>query len=201
VGIDYVKPYSQMTEPAPPGGGYVMSTVFNISWSGSDQHSGVDCYYVVYEYCPPGGSPCSGEMNVNFHDGECTGSTPPYEFDARDTGMENLNGYTFYFKSRAVDNVGNTEDDKNWETNITIFIPQLITFSVKDDVTKRNIMNYGGRAPTNRTVVIDVQAKEDVTDNLNITICHYNRTLGGTLPDPSTWYCKTCESSAPRRRG
>ncbi|MCD6590639.1 MAG: hypothetical protein J7K72_01570 [Candidatus Aenigmarchaeota archaeon] len=185
IGIDYIKPHSQITEPIPDS--YMMDTVFNISWTGSDQESGIKCCRLVYMYCDSTGL-CSNEQYATFG---CVNITT-YEFDAQtETGIEDLDGYTFHFKSIALDNANNIEEKTQWDTNLTIYIPKLVTFTVTDNKTGANIRN-GGKVATNRTVIISVQAKEDVQDNLNIRIYYSNHTIGEY---PSNWLYKECRNT------
>jgi len=188
IGIDYASPSSQMTKPAK--GSFVMSKVFNISWTGSDAHSGVKCYYVTYKYCDNTNQLCPNEeRNVSFPGGACT-SLSEYEFDTSKElwWVQDINNYTFFFRSIALDNAGNYEPKAAWETNVTIYIPKLVTFSITENVTKNSVRN-GGKIATGRTVVIDVRAKADVLDNLNITIYYSNHTLGAS---PTQWIPVSC---------
>jgi hypothetical protein len=164
-----------------------------------EEHSGIDCYQIIYEYCPegqfPGNGPeCSGE--INLFPGQCTHNLPPYEFNAQArTGIEELDGYGFWFKSKAFDVAGNEEPDKSvWETNISIYIPKLVNFVTRENGTFTTVRN-GGKVATNRTVIVSVKALEDVLDDLNIMICHYEHALGVIPPvELNDWNCTTCNN-------
>ncbi len=188
MGIDYVAPASAMTKPVPNT--FVMSSVFNISWTGSDSHSGVKCYYVTYKYCDNGNYYCPNEQyNVSFPGGRCTTLTQ-YEFNPSNelSWVQDFNNYTFFFKAVALDNAGNYESKAVWETNITIYIPKLVTFATIENTTKNSIRN-GGKVATNRTVVISVNAKADVTGVLNITVYYSKHAVGAA---PSAWTPVSC---------
>ncbi|MCK5022897.1 MAG: hypothetical protein KAS04_01855 [Candidatus Aenigmarchaeota archaeon] len=197
IGIDHLKPISNIDEPARES--VVMATFFNLTWSGNDYgHSGIDCYQIIYEYCKegfvPGDVECSGEINLFS---SCSDQAPPYEFNAQvETGIEDLDGYGFWFKSKATDNAGNVEDDKTiWDTNISIYIPKLISFTVSDNQTNGLVRN-GGKVATNRTIVISLSALEDVLDNLNMKVCHYEHVLGVSPPtNVDEWNCTTCTNT------
>jgi len=187
VGIDYINPSSQMTQPAK--GSYIMSKLFNISWTGSDAHSGVKCYYVTFWYCDQTSGTCSEDQyNVTFPAGKCT-SLSQFEFDTaiQTWWVPDPNNYTYYFKAIALDNAGNYEVKPMWETNVTIYIPKLITFYLTENSTKAEVRN-GGKVANNREVIISVNAKESIQENLNITIYYSNHTFGKT----SSWLSKSC---------
>jgi hypothetical protein len=190
VGIDYIRPSSHMT--LPPSGTYVMSKVFNINWTGSDAHSGIRCYYVTYKYCNQNTGLCENENNITFPDGQCT-SLNGYVFDiSRETWwISDPNNYTFFFRSTALDIAGNIEQKSGWETNVTIYIPKLVTFTVTESTTNANVRN-GGKVANKRTVVISANAKPDVSGNLNITIFYANHTLGLA---PSQWSQVRCTNT------
>ncbi|MCX6817362.1 MAG: hypothetical protein NTU57_00715 [Candidatus Aenigmarchaeota archaeon] len=177
VGIDYVSPSSQMISPS--SGAFVMNKVFNISWSGSDAHSGVKCYNVVYRYCNNNNGQCSSEnYTIPFAGGACTNLTL-YTFDTTKElwWVQDPNNYTFFFKSVATDIAGNVESKPAWDANITVYIPKLVSFSLTENTTKLNVRN-GGKVPNRRNVIISVSALPSVTENINITVFYANHTLG-----------------------
>ncbi len=191
VGIDYTVPTSVMTKPWPPGS-FIMSPKFNISWSGSDAHSGIKCYYVTFWYCDQRTGLCAdSQYNISFPGGQCT-SLVQYEFDtSKETfWISDPNNYTFFFKSLAVDNAGNMQAKAAWDTNVTIYIPKLVTFSATENTTKANIRN-GGKVANNRVVIISAKAKPDVAGNLNITVYYTNHTLGAP---PTQWSSTVCRN-------
>jgi len=193
IGIDYVNPSSRMTNPV--AGSFIMSPVFKISWSGSDAHSGIRCHYVNYRYLDSQ-SHYSNENNVTFPDGKCTSlSLAEYDFNPSTEGIQNANNYTFFFRSIAVDNAGNVEPAKTaWETNATVYVPTLVTFSAIENVTFATIRN-GGKVANNRAVIISVKAKAGV-GNLNITVYYYAHTLGLFPPQQlSGWNNTFCQDT------
>jgi len=199
IGIDYVSPFSMMTKPA--AGSYIMDNVFTISWSGSDAHSGIRCHYVNYKYCDDHRQCPAAVYNVTFPGGKCTSLTE-YEFNPSNElpSIHDFNNYTFFFRSIALDNAGNAEPAKTaWETNATVYVPTLVTFSAIENVTFATIRN-GGKVANNRAVIISVKAKAGV-GNLNITVYHYAHTLGLSppqqLPDWNITFCQdTIECNA-----
>jgi hypothetical protein len=194
VGIDYIYPISWMTSPSPTGPGmFVMSKNFNISWTGSDAHSGLKCYYIKYRYCNNNNGQCPDDVcSINFADDYCTKTAPPYEFDPSMQscllGISDLNNYTFFFKSIAVDNAGNVESDAKQEANVTVYIPKLISFSTMENTTKFSVRS-GGKVPTGREVIISASALPGVNEDLNITIYYANHTVGKL---PSGWMHVSC---------
>jgi hypothetical protein len=191
VGIDYIAPTSVMTKPWPPGS-FVMSPKFNISWSGNDAHSGVKCHVITFWYCNQKTGLCAdSNYNVSFPGGQCT-SIIEYEFDtSKETfWISDPNNYTFFFKSLAIDNAGNMQAKAAWDTNVTIYIPKLVTFSATENTTKANIRN-GGKVANNRVVIISAKAKPDVVGNLNITVYYTNHTLGAP---PTQWSSTVCRN-------
>jgi len=192
IGIDYVAPTSVMTQPMPPGS-FVFTTKFNISWTGSDSHSGVNCYQAIFSYCDMNTKICSDvNYTINFGGSQCTSQTL-YEFDISKDAywISDPNNYTFFFKTLAVDNAGNTEIKTLWDTNVTIYIPKLITYNTIENKINRVIRN-GGKVANNKTVIINVKAKPDVEGLLNITIYYANHTLGYA---PSQWFSISCENT------
>jgi hypothetical protein len=187
VGIDHISPSSQMTQPAK--GSFVMSKLFNIAWTGSDAHSGVRCYYVTFWYCDKTSGICAEDQyNVTFPDGKCTKlNTFGFDTAVQTWWVNDPNNYTYFFKAIALDNAGNYEVKSNWETNVTIYIPKLVTFYVTENSTKAQVRN-GGKVANNRKVIISVNAKEGITENLNITVYYSNHTLGKT----SSWLSISC---------
>lgn len=192
VGIDYISPISIMTSPSIANGIYIMNKKFNITWTGSDAHSGIKCYYVKYRYCNNNNGQCPADVcNANFAGGYCT-SLLRYEFDPSTqpclSGISDFNNYTFFFKPVAVDVAGNTESDVKPEANVTIYIPKLVSFYATENTTKLNVRN-GGKVPTGRNVIISVNTLPDVQENINITIYYANHTVGGL---PSGWKQVSC---------
>jgi hypothetical protein len=192
IGIDRLPPSSSMTMPV--AGTYIMNTVFNISWTGSDNPggSGLNCYYVIYKYLNGRGQ-YSGEYNVRFPGGNCT-SLAQYEFNPAIElpSISDVNNYTFFFKSLAVDNLGNLESKSGFETNITVYVPRLVNFIVFEKSTGSIIKN-GGKVANNRTVVVNVKAKDTVPGNFDINVYYFSHALGVSPPDQlSSWDSIPC---------
>jgi hypothetical protein len=192
LGIDYVPPVSRMISPVP--GTFITNVVFNVSWSGSDSDSGINCHYVVYKYLDNAGR-YSGEYNVSFPGGNCTSLTQ-FEFNpAQQLSFGNYNNFTFFFRSVALDNAGNLEAKAAWETNVTIYIPRLVTFTVTEKVTGEEIMN-GGKVANNRTVVVNVKARDSVPGNLDIRVYYFSHGPGVIPPaELSNWSSYACTSA------
>ncbi|NIO23090.1 MAG: hypothetical protein GTN38_03635 [Candidatus Aenigmarchaeota archaeon] len=108
---------------------YMAQKSFNLSWNGTDDESGLDCYIIQYKYRPQS-EPESPVMNINFSDGECTKQTSTI-FDAEQAAGSNPDGYTFYFRSLARDNAGNQETKTGFDTYTTIFLT-MVKFAVDE---------------------------------------------------------------------
>jgi hypothetical protein len=191
-GIDYESPSSYMTRPI--AGSFIMTQVFNISWTVSDALSGVKCNYVVYRFLNGAGQ-FSGEYNVRFPGGNCT-SLAQYEFNPAIElpSISDVNNYTFFFKSIALDNAGNLEAKAAWETNATVYIPKLVTFYAVEKVSGIIVRN-GGKVANNRTVVVSVKAKDAVPGNFDITVYFNSHAPGTSSPQQlSAWNSFTCPS-------
>jgi hypothetical protein len=191
-GIDYVSPSSYMTKPI--AGSFILTPVFNISWTGSDALSGVRCNYVVYRFLNGAGQ-YSGEYNVKFPGGNCT-SLAQYEFNPaiEQPAISDVNNFTFFFRSIALDNAGNLESKAAWETNATIYIPKLVTFYAVEKVSGIIVRN-GGKVANNRTVVVSVKAKDVVPGNFDITVYFNSHAPGTSSPQQlSAWNSFTCPS-------
>ncbi len=109
---------------------YTSQTSFNLTWNGTDDESGIDCYVIQYKYQPPN-QPETPVTNITFPDGECTTQTNT-TFDAGlITGTSDLDGYTFHFRSLAKDNAGNWETKNVFDTYTKIFM-SMVKFEIDE---------------------------------------------------------------------
>jgi hypothetical protein len=107
---------------------YTTNTTFYLSWNGTDDESGIDCYVIQYKYQPPDG-PESGISNITFSGGDCTKETNVTFDAALVAGTSNLEDYTFYFRSLAKDNADNWETKSGFDTYTKIFLA-MVRFEV-----------------------------------------------------------------------
>ena len=176
VGIDDENPYSYVY-PLPE---LTTETKFNISWTGQDNESGIDCYLIQYRYNDT--QNLTSWINLTFAGGNCTGQTET-EFDAVNAaGTSNINKYIFYFRSLARDNAGNQEIKTTYDTNTTMFIPVLTNVYAIDTMTGLVIPNKG-KTSADRIVRIISTNKTPGVGRLNFTLTYYNHT---PLSHPST---------------
>jgi len=169
VGVDDEPPVSA----ALPLEDFITATRFNITWEGSDNESGIDCYVVQYRYNDT--SSLSDWENLTINGGTCTTETET-EFDTTSVAP-NPNKYTFHFRSLARDNAGNWETKTAEDTKTMIFIPVLTHVYAFDPLTGFVIPN-GGKASANRPILIIAENKSPGIGPLNFTLTYYNHTPG-----------------------
>ena len=214
VSTDTTPPISHV-HPLDP---YQFTTKFNISWSGYDPgqkegvvsgvtspSSGINCYVIQYYYEKETADIQSQWTNISFPDGDCTKLTR-WEFDADyavcgGSTPQCSDGYTFYFRSKAVDNAGNWEDDHpKPDTNTTIYIPRLIEVRVIDMLgnvisSPENDNYYGAKTSASLNVTINVGSKSETALD-NITIIYNVRRFGEEIRWKQTgWTQVECENA------
>ncbi len=176
VGIDDEPPYSNVL-PLP---GFVTETRFNISWTGGDNESGLYCYTIQYKYNDTLTLTDWTDLLVNGE--SCTLETET-GFDAQAAaGVPNVNEYVFYFRSLASDIAGNQEIKTTYDTNTTIFIPDL-TNVYAVDLSSGFLIPNEGKVSADRIVMIIATNRTPSVGLLNISLTYYNHTPGS---DPLT---------------
>ncbi len=175
VGIDDELPASNVL-PLPS---FITDVRFNISWTGSDNESGIDCYTIQYRYNDTLSLTDWADLSVNGD--TCTTQTTT-EFDAEATVGAPPNRYTFYFRSIATDIAGNQEIKTTNDTKIMIFIPVLTNVYAVDTLSGFTIPNEG-KTSADRIITIIAENRTPSVGILNFTLTYYNHTPGS---DPMT---------------